>query len=147
MLQRCLPSVRLLVQRSSAQGLRQPRKTNPWNIYMIPQPIHPWLPQKMVWGGLPLVVVLIRWVPYALFAAKELDAVLSNQLPMAHQLAMGLLFLRSPHLFHARDAQFAAQLARNATFATALASKPVAHHAAIFKAAKCNRVLVAKFLP
>ena len=43
----------------------------------------------MVWGGLPLVVVLIWLVPDALFAAEELDAVLSNQLPTAHQLAVG----------------------------------------------------------
>ena len=92
----------------------------------------------MVLGGLPLVAVLILLVPDALFAAKELDAVLSNQLPMAHQLAMGSLFLRAPCLFHARDAQVAAQLARNATFATALASKPIAHHATIFRATKCN---------
>ena len=77
------------------------------------------------------MVVLIWSVPDAPFAAEKLDAVLSNQLPTAHQLAMGSLFLRAPHLFHARNAQFAAQLARNATFATALASKPVACHAAI----------------
>ena len=42
-------------------------------------------------GGLPLVAVLIWLVPDAPFAAKELDAVLLNQLPTAHQLAMGLL--------------------------------------------------------
>ena len=57
---------------------------------MIPQLNHPLLPQKMVLGGLPLEVVLICSVPDALFAAKELDAVLSNQLPTAHQLAVGL---------------------------------------------------------
>ena len=50
---------------------------------MIPQPIHPWLPQKMVWGGLPLVEELILLVPDAPFAAKELDAVLEDQLPTA----------------------------------------------------------------
>ena len=57
---------------------------------MIPQPIHPWLPQKMVWGGLPLVEELIWSVPDAPFAAEELDAVSSNQLPTAHQLTMDL---------------------------------------------------------
>ena len=84
------------------------------------------------------MAVLIWLVPDALFAAKELDAVLSNQLPMAHQLAMGLLFLRARRLFHARNAQVAAQLARNATFATALASKPITCHAAILRAVECN---------
>ena len=98
---------------------------------MIPWLSHPWLPRKMVWGGLPLVAVLIWLVPDALFAAKELDAVLSNQLPTAHHLAVGSLFLRATRLFLARDAQVAAQLARNATFAVALANKPVAYHAAI----------------
>ena len=57
---------------------------------MIPQPIHPWLPQKMVWGGLPLVEELILSVPDAPFAAEELDAVLADQLPTAHQLAEDL---------------------------------------------------------
>ena len=57
---------------------------------MIPQSIHPWLPQKLVWGGLPLVVVLIWLVPDAPFAAEKLDAVLSNQLPAAHQPAEDL---------------------------------------------------------
>ena len=60
---------------------------------MIPQPIHPWLPQKMVWGGLPLVEELILSVPDAPFAAEELDAVLADQLPAAHQPTVGLLFL------------------------------------------------------
>ena len=57
---------------------------------------------------------------------------------MVHPPAMDLSFLRAPRLFFARDAQVAAQLARNATFAVALASKPVAHHAAILRAAKCS---------
>ena len=90
MLQRCLPSVRLLVQHVSAQGLTPQGKTSSWNKSMIPQLIHPWLPQKMVWGGLPLVVVLIWLVPDAPFAAEELDAVLSHQLPAAHQQAEDL---------------------------------------------------------
>ena len=76
---------------------------------MIPQPIHPWLPQKMVWGGLPLVAVLIRFMPDAPFVAKELDAVLSNQLPAARRPAMGSLFLTGLHLFLACNAQVAAQ--------------------------------------
>ena len=90
MLQHCLPSVRLLVQHASAQGYLQPRKTSSWNISMIPQPIHPWLPQKMVLGGIPLVVVLIWSVPDTPFAVEELDAVFSNQLPAAHQPAEDL---------------------------------------------------------
>ena len=57
---------------------------------MILQLVHPWWPQKMVWGGLPLEVVLIWSVPDAPFAAEELDAVLSNQLPAAHQPAEDL---------------------------------------------------------
>ena len=52
---------------------------------MIPQPIHPWLHQKMVWGGLSLVEELILLVLDAPFVAKELDAVLADQLPAAHQ--------------------------------------------------------------
>ena len=54
---------------------------------MILQLVHPWWPRKMVWGGLPLVVVLIWLVPDAPFAAEELDAVSSNQFPAAHQQA------------------------------------------------------------
>ena len=57
---------------------------------MILQLVHPWWPQKMVWGGLPLEVVLIWSVPDAPFAAEKLDAVLSNQLPAAHQQAEDL---------------------------------------------------------
>ena len=44
----------------------------------------------MVLVGLPLVVVLICWVPDAPFAAKELDFVSLNQLPAARQLAEDL---------------------------------------------------------
>ena len=57
---------------------------------MIPQLSHPWLPRKMVWGGLPLEVELILSVPDAPFAAEELDAISSNQLPAAHQPAEDL---------------------------------------------------------
>ena len=57
---------------------------------MIPQLVHPWWPRKMVLVGLPLVVVLIRSVPDAPFVAEKLYAVLSNQLPMAHQPAEDL---------------------------------------------------------
>ena len=98
---------------------------------MTPQLNHPWLPRKMVLGGLPLVMERTWLVPDALFAAKELDAILSNQLPTAHQLAMSSLSWRALRLFHARNSQVAAQLARNATFAVALASKSLACHAAI----------------
>ena len=114
---------------------------------MIPWLICPWMPQQMVLVGLPLVAELIWLVQDALCAAEEPDAVLSNQLPTAHQLAMGLLFLRAPRLFLARDAQAAALLARSATFAIALAIKPVAHHTAILPVAECDRVLDAKSLP
>ena len=44
----------------------------------------------MVLVGLPLEVGLIWSVPDAPFAAEELDAVLSNQLPAAHQQAEDL---------------------------------------------------------
>ena len=79
-----------LSQHASAQELWQPKRISSWNISMIPQPSHPWLPQKMVWGGLPLVEELILLVPDAPFVAKELDAVLADQLPTAHQLAEDL---------------------------------------------------------
>ena len=98
---------------------------------MIPQPIHPWLPQKMVWGSLPLAEELIWLVPDAPFAAEELAAVLADQLPVAHQPTVGLLFSTGPLLFLASDAQVAAQRAKSATFAVALVVEPVAHHAAV----------------
>ena len=41
---------------------------------MIPLLSHPLLPQKMVWGGLPWVVVLILLVPDAPFVVEEADA-------------------------------------------------------------------------
>ena len=75
-------------------------------------------------GGLPLEVVLICSVTDALFAAKELDAVLSNQLPAAHQPAMDSLFLTGLLLFLACDAIVAVWLARILIFAVAPASKP-----------------------
>ena len=114
---------------------------------MSPQPIHPWLPQKMVWGGLPLVEELILLVPDAPFSGKELDAVLANQLPAAHQPTVGLLFSTGLLLFLAHDAQVAAQHAESASFAVALASKPVAHHAAVLLIAGCDQVPIAKSLP
>ena len=40
--------------------------------------------------------------------------------------------------------KIADQLAENASFANALAIEPVAHHAAVFPIAGCNRVLAAK---
>ena len=91
---------------------------------MIPYLSHPLLPQKIVWGGLPLVAVLIWLVPDAPIAAKELDAVLSNQLPAAHQLAMGSLFLTGLLPFLAHDAQVAAQHVESTSFAAGLAIKP-----------------------
>ena len=98
-------------------------------------------------GGLPLVAVLIRLVPDAPFAAEELDAVLSNQLPAAHQPAMGSLFLTGLHLFLAHNAQVVAQHVENASFADGLASKPGARHAAVLLIAGCGRAPIAKSLP
>ena len=83
----------------------------------------------------------------ALFAAEKADAALSNPLPKAHQLAMDLLFWTEPCRFYERDAQVADRLAGNASFATALVVEPVACHAAIFRAAECNRALAVKSLP
>ena len=45
---------------------------------------------EKVWGVLPLVEELIPSVPDAPFVAKELDAVLEDQLPTAHQPAEDL---------------------------------------------------------
>ena len=106
-LHHCLLFVRQLSQHAAALRHWQPGKTSSCNVSMIPCLSHPWLPQKMVWGGLPLVAVLICLVPDALFVAEELDAVLLNQLPTAHHLAMGLLLLRASCLFHGHDAQVA----------------------------------------
>ena len=55
-------------------------------------------------GGLPLVEELILLVLDAPFVAKELDAVLVDQLPTAHQPIVGLLFWTGLCLFLARDA-------------------------------------------
>ena len=98
---------------------------------MTLQSTHPWLPRKMVWGGLPWVAVLIQPVLDALFAAKKADAALSNPLLMAHQPAMDLLVLIGLHQFHGHNAQVADRLVGIASFATALVTKPVAHHATI----------------
>ena len=111
---------------------------------MIPQLAHPLLPRKMVWGGLPWVVVLIWLVPDACFAAEEADAALSNPLPIIHQPAIDLLFLIGLCRFHELDAQVADRLAENVSFAIALAVEPVARHAAVFRAAGCDRVLAVK---
>ena len=113
---------------------------------MIPQLAHPWLPLKIVLVGLPWVVVLIWPVLDILLVAEKTDAALSNPLLMAHQPAMGLLFLKALRQFHGLDAQVAVKLAVSATFATALVIEPVVHHAAIFLVAECNRVLATKFL-
>ena len=114
---------------------------------MIPQPIHPWLPQKMVWGGLPLVEELIWSVPDAPFAAEKLDAVLEDQLSTAHQLIVGLLFWTKLRLFLESDARVAAQHVETASFATGHSIKPVAHHAAVLPIAECNQELAAKSVP
>ena len=114
---------------------------------MIPRPTHPWLPQKMVLVGLPWVAVLIWPVLDALFAAEKADAALSNPLPKAHQPIVGLLSWTRLRQFLARNARVAAQRAKSATFAVALASEPVARRAAILPVAECDRVLAAKSLP
>ena len=101
----------------------------------------------MVLVGLPSVVVLIWSVPDAPFAAEELDAVLEDQLPKAHQLIVGLLFWTGLCLFLACNARVAAQHVETTSFATGRAIKPVARHAAILPVAECDRVLAAKSLP
>ena len=58
---------------------------------MILQLVHPWLGWKVLLGGLTLFVDWIWYVHDALFAAKELDSVLSNQLPMVYLQAINLL--------------------------------------------------------
>ena len=147
MSQRCFPSVRQLSQHASAQESRQPERTSSWNISMIPWPTHPLLPRKMVLGDLPWVAVLIWPVLDALFAAEEADAASSNPLLRAHQPIVGLLFLKAPLLFLARDAQVAAQRVESVSFAAGLAIEPSAHHAAVLLIAACDRAPIAKSLP
>ena len=101
----------------------------------------------MVLVGLPWVAVLIWPVLDTLFAAKEAVTASSNPLPKAHQPAMDLLFWTESRRFHERDAQVADRPAGNTSFATALVVEPVACHAAILRAAECNRVLAVKSLP
>ena len=84
----------------------------------------------MVLGVLTWVVNLIWLAHDALCTAEVIDAVLLNQIPMAYQLAMDLLFLRALCRFLAHNALIAAQLARMLTFAVAFASKPRIHRAA-----------------
>ena len=92
----------------------------------------------MVLGGPPWVAEQMWWVQDALLVAKELDAVLLNQLPMAHPQAMDLLSWIKPCWFLALDALAVVQLVKMQTFAIALATKPNAHHAAVFRAIICN---------
>ena len=114
---------------------------------MILQLVHPWWPRKMVLVGLPLVVVLIFWVPDAPFAAEELDAVLEDQLPTARQLIVGLLFWTGLCLFLARDARVAAQHVETTSFAAGRAIELIAHHAAVLLIAGCDQVPIEKSLP
>ena len=60
---------------------------------------------------------------------------------------MGLLFLKELRRFHGLDALIADRLAGNASFVVALAVKLVARHAAILRAAECDRALAVKSLP
>ena len=82
--------------------------------------------------------------PDALYAAAKADATWSNLLLMVHQPAMGLLFLKELCRFHGIDAPIADRLARNASFAVALAVERVACHAAILRVAKCGQELATK---
>ena len=86
-------------------------------------------------------------MPDALSAVEEADAALTNPLLMAHQPAMGLLFLKELRRFHGLNAPIADRFAGNASFAVALAVELVAHHAAILRAAGCDQVLAAKSVP
>ena len=70
-------------------------------------------------------------MPDALFVVKEADACSLNPLLMAHQPAMGLLFLKELCRFCGLDAPVADRLAGNVSFAVALAVERVARHAAI----------------
>ena len=86
-------------------------------------------------------------MPDAPFAVEEADAASTNPLLMAHQPAMGLLFLKGLRRFHGLDAPIADRLAGNASFVVALAVELVARHAAILRAAGCDRALAIKSLP
>ena len=86
-------------------------------------------------------------MPDAPFPVEEADAASKNPLLVAHQPAMGLLFLKELRRFHGLDALIADRLAGNASFVVALAVELVARHAAILRAAGCDRVLAIKSLP
>ena len=86
-------------------------------------------------------------MPDAPFAVEEADAASTNPLLVAHQPAIGLLFLKELCRFHGLNALIADRLAGNASFVVALAVELVAHHAAILRAAECDRALAAKSLP
>ena len=86
-------------------------------------------------------------MPDAPFAVEEADAASTNPLLVAHQPAMGSLFLKELRWFHGLDALIADRLAGNASFVVALADELVARHAAILRAAGCDQALAIKFLP
>ena len=86
-------------------------------------------------------------MPDVPFAVEEADAASTNPLLVAHQPAMGLLFLKELHRFHGLDALIADRLAGNASFVVALAVELVACHAAILRAAGCDRVPAVKSVP
>ena len=77
-------------------------------------------------------------MPDILFESKKADAALSNPLLMAHQPAMGLLFLTEIRWFHEHDAQVTGRLAKNASFAVALAVELVVCHAAVLLISGCD---------
>ena len=85
----------LLASRQPSQHVKLlehwlPEKASSWNVFMIPQLFCPWLPHTMVLGALPWVEKRIWPVHDALSMAEELDVVLLNQFPTAHQPAMDL---------------------------------------------------------
>ena len=86
-------------------------------------------------------------MPDAPFAVEEADAASTNPLLVAHQPAMGSLFLKELRQFRGLDAPVADRLAGNVSFAVALAVELVARHAAILRAAGCDRVLAVKSVP
>ena len=86
-------------------------------------------------------------MPDAPFAVEEADAALTNPLLVAHQPAMGLLFLKELRRFHGLDALIADRLAGNASFVVALAVELVARHAAALLIAECDQELAAKSVP
>ena len=105
---------------------------------MILQLVYPWMPWRMVLGGLPLDEERIWQVHDALCVAEELDSTLSNQFPTVHLQTMDLLFQIRPCQFRGFDALAVAQLVEILTYTAALAINLNTHHAAPFQAVGCD---------